>query len=619
MHGDGILKKHNDFVYYGSFRRGLFHGFGAIEYTNGSKYFGFFEEGKRSGNGRFYDSGTHRTYEGDWLNDQKEGSGFETDAAGKVVAGYTWEKNKLCGQCFEVSPNGRIEGDYADGQVKVGTIMFNDGSIYTGECANGSPHGGGRLKYANGDEYIGRFIEGHRTGNGKYRWADGRIYDGYYYKDLRHGKGVIYNANNEKSEEGEWQDDELVNGYRKIVSDGFVEEYWGTFLNGNYHGDGRIDRSVDNCVIRRFSCRFFNGKPEGEASVVFEMTHDEYKGPVQNDQPHGWGKYSWSTGTTYEGGWSKGSAHGHGKLTYSEAIADKTNQEEYEGNFDAGKRHGQGQLRYRSGEIFSGLFMKGVRANEGQIGFPNGDVYEGALDNLVMHGKGRLTLIDGSVLDGTFKNNLFHGIGMQIGPETVGVPRTRTLGKWKNGELVKVHRSILRSGIVGGLHLNEKEENATVLFAEGDCYTGEIDSDNRPHTIVDGSIGIKYNKDGGMLQQGKWIRGRYQPRKLALVIGIAEYHFLAPLTCPETDADDVKSALESIGFHVDIQKNLKLTPLVDALHEFINGLSKGDTCFLYVSGHGELFGTFEYLLAADSTVEGNLKKGCGFGTDEILN
>eukprot|EP00212_Chloropicon_laureae_P005844 CAMPEP_0197496724 /NCGR_PEP_ID=MMETSP1311-20131121/46610_1 /TAXON_ID=464262 /ORGANISM="Genus nov. species nov., Strain RCC856" /LENGTH=50 /DNA_ID=CAMNT_0043042327 /DNA_START=140 /DNA_END=289 /DNA_ORIENTATION=+ len=39
---------------------------------------------------------------------------------------------------------------------------------------------------------------------------------------------------------------------------------------------------------------------------------DVYCGAVDNDLPHGYGKYEWSDGSFYEGEWSEGVKHGTG-------------------------------------------------------------------------------------------------------------------------------------------------------------------------------------------------------------------------------------------------------------------------------------------------------------------
>src|SRR5437660_10586121 len=64
-------------------------------------------------------------------------------------------------------------------------------------------------------------------------------------------------------------------------------------------------------------------------------------------------------------------------------------------------------------------------------------------------------------------------------------------------------------------------------------------------------------------------------RRLALVIGNAKYEASA-LANPIHDAEDMKDALERVGFAVTIATDLSLRAMDQAISKFIAGLRKGD-------------------------------------------
>jgi formylglycine-generating enzyme required for sulfatase activity len=89
-------------------------------------------------------------------------------------------------------------------------------------------------------------------------------------------------------------------------------------------------------------------------------------------------------------------------------------------------------------------------------------------------------------------------------------------------------------------------------------------------------------------------------RKLALVVGNKSYT-LRPLTNPLNDADDMKAALEAVGFHVDILKDANKAQLETEIDSFTQSLQEGDIVFFYYSGHGIAIQNQNYLIPVDFT------------------
>jgi len=63
---------------------------------------------------------------------------------------------------------------------KVGTLTFEDGSMYTGQLKKGEPSGQGTLIYADTSTYTGEFKNGKPQGAGRFEDADGTVFDGQF-------------------------------------------------------------------------------------------------------------------------------------------------------------------------------------------------------------------------------------------------------------------------------------------------------------------------------------------------------------------------------------------------------------------------------------------------------
>ena len=87
-------------------------------------------------------------------------------------------------------------------------------------------------------------------------------------------------------------------------------------------------------------------------------------------------------------------------------------------------------------------------------------------------------------------------------------------------------------------------------------------------------------------------------RKVAFVVGNQNYKLL-PLTNPLRDADDMKKALEAVGFQVDILKNATRAQFETELDSFTQSLEAGDIVFFYYSGHGIAIQNQNYLVPVD--------------------
>ncbi len=63
-------------------------------------------------------------------------------------------------------------------QPEIATLVFSDGSKYTGTLKNGTPHGLGTCVWKDGNQYDGEWRNGVMHGFGTYLWTSGQRYDG---------------------------------------------------------------------------------------------------------------------------------------------------------------------------------------------------------------------------------------------------------------------------------------------------------------------------------------------------------------------------------------------------------------------------------------------------------
>lgn len=94
------------------------------------------------------------------------------------------------------------------------------------------------------------------------------------------------------------------------------------------------------------------------------------------------------------------------------------------------------------------------------------------------------------------------------------------------------------------------------------------------------------------------------PRRLALVIGNAGYHYTSPLGDATTNsANLVAETLQDIGFEVTIYHNLPLREMHRSIQEFENILSDNDTALFYFVGYGMNVQGKDYLIPINARAD----------------
>jgi hypothetical protein len=196
FHGTGKYIDAEGNVYDGEFAHGQKHGMGKQMFTvQKEAYSGEWKRGRRDGTGdaTFADGAK---YSGSWKNDVRDGEGTFTSAAGERYTGQ-WRNGIREGSGVLVHPTTGItkEGSWLNDEPVDGewTILFPDGSKFTGECVKGRPHGRGVCKYASGDLYDGQWVNGTRHGHGIGFFANGDSFIGDWENNhvALNGKGEL--------------------------------------------------------------------------------------------------------------------------------------------------------------------------------------------------------------------------------------------------------------------------------------------------------------------------------------------------------------------------------------------------------------------------------------------
>lgn len=89
-------------------------------------------------------------------------------------------------------------------------------------------------------------------------------------------------------------------------------------------------------------------------------------------------------------------------------------------------------------------------------------------------------------------------------------------------------------------------------------------------------------------------------KRLALVVGVANYKFTAPLKNTINDANLIGSRLSQLGFDVQKLINPSLLEFRQTLKRFAFEAETADVAFVYFAGHGVEYGGINYLIPVDT-------------------
>uniref|UniRef100_W5MPQ6 Radial spoke head 10 homolog B2 n=1 Tax=Lepisosteus oculatus TaxID=7918 RepID=W5MPQ6_LEPOC len=288
-HGEGTAYFQGGHVYKGMFSEGLMHEQGTYTWADGVQYQGDFQANVPTGHGVYTwpDGGC---YEGQVWNGMRHGVG--THRCGGSTASYTgrWHLGKRHGKgaiYYNAEGTSWYEGDWVDNvREGWGVRCYSSGNVYEGQWKSSARHGRGTMRWpalrqqysgqwADGiqqgqgthtwflkrvpgsqyplrNEYVGEFASGLRHGHGRFYYASGALYDGHWQFNKKHGQGKFVFKNG-RVFEGEFVDDHMA-------------EFPGFSMDGTSTPDLR-------------SWIFFPSKQRKKCAVVFAVSGESVKRP----------------------------------------------------------------------------------------------------------------------------------------------------------------------------------------------------------------------------------------------------------------------------------------------------------------------------------------------------
>jgi hypothetical protein len=111
----------------------------------------------------------------------------------------------------------RYEGEWRDDKRNGrGVLTWLNGDRYEGGFRDGQANGHGLFRSTQGYSYDGDFRDGKREGQGVYIWANGSRYDGKWKNNKRNGPGTLIRPNGDRYD-GEWKEDKFSKALYEIT------------------------------------------------------------------------------------------------------------------------------------------------------------------------------------------------------------------------------------------------------------------------------------------------------------------------------------------------------------------------------------------------------------------
>ena len=178
---------------------------GIIYYNDNSKYKGDIKNLLRHGKGTY--TSEAETYEGNWVEDKKEGEGFLT-FKDKITYKGSFKNNKFNGEGEMKWPNNiYYKGEFSNNLFHgKGFLKGNNDNTYTGNFSKGVYNGEGEFKWVKGVKtaiYKGNYSWGKKDGKETLSWDNGNKYYGCWESGLPHGEGIFETKN--RKYHGNWR------------------------------------------------------------------------------------------------------------------------------------------------------------------------------------------------------------------------------------------------------------------------------------------------------------------------------------------------------------------------------------------------------------------------------
>ena len=208
-------------------------GFG-IQYfpENQAKYVGHFINGKRINLCYFEDKSQSYTYKGDSKNNFTGLYGIYYNYDKGITYEGEWLNNRKDGIGIEIYKDGsKYMGEHKNGVKQgLGTYFWSDGSKYEGEWKYNLMDGYGIYKFKDGSICSGFWSSNQMNGFGKFLFPQVKCYIGFFKKDHKNGFGILFWLKEEKAFIGYWKDNKQ-DGLGKFIFEGKIR--YGSWKLGN--------------------------------------------------------------------------------------------------------------------------------------------------------------------------------------------------------------------------------------------------------------------------------------------------------------------------------------------------------------------------------------------------
>jgi len=455
------------------------------------KYNGDYRGGKRDGHG-FAEFDNGDTYDGDWVNDERQGRGTYTHKALKAVYMGDISRNLKHGKGQLTFRNGDVlYGEFVDNCLIDShvTIDYHPIGHYEGLMKEGRRHGSGTMDYAEHFLYEGEWLEDRRSGLGYIKFPGG-FFEGMFIRDNVDGRGIlVFEGVFPLSRHSTPSPTPTVKPRRRRVMFGqqprpsqkaavqvaavLIPHY--TVAKNRIFGEESEFFHFAGYRLRD-SDAIWKTLPAKDLAKRLEREDEEftdgqfYRGVLNGAAMARYGKYA-----LYVGMFKDSKKHGYGKMAYSDPDHVlkwlPESEGDYEGMWENDQRHGKGHMTFSNGLRYEGNFRCDNRHNViGTLYFNDGNVYTGNWVDNIMQGKGQYRTPEGRVYEGFFVRGMFGSDGRLLYPT----------GEYYEGQVSRMspHGSgrikyLDGSSYEGQFDMGIRSGSGTMRYANGDIYEGD--------------------------------------------------------------------------------------------------------------------------------------------------
>ena len=632
--GYGVYVDDGGNYYSGFFKDGYYNGQGTLIFNGGDIYTGNFKNDDFSGIGTYVWGENGEKYFGHWQDGKRQGIGKSSLEDGTTSTDI-WVNDDVS---EEEITEGCLNGDCQSGY---GVALYEDGATYEGFWKNGLFSGEGTLRAADGTVYDGCFEKGRPSGYGVLTTPDGEEKTGLF------DRGRYIGELNPNTMQGCVSGDCFDGHGVFIYDDGGA--YKGDFQNGKAHGYGKKLYPGGISVTGAFE----NGVPNGHVYVDFPEDNERayYIGDFIHEEANGYGTLVYKDGTTLYGEFKDDYFTGEG-VRYNQETREKisgifkngelvtpkpekdlkliygnkygfgirlTESGRYSGDLKNGVPEGQGMMQCYNGLTIVCEFHNGMANGKGTMeNAERGIRYIGEIKDNSAEGHGTIYYADGTSASGLFKN----GNLIDEKPQDTNVEKPEV--SWTTPQLVNTETTDQKIQVklcvasktpvsevvvtVNGQPQVKKALSRGFTVVNSDCdYSFEYELTLSPG---ENKIEATVKNDGGTVEAAqrfvtlKKSDAVSAQKRVALVIGNADYQNISKLDNSANDAVLMTKTLQELGFEVMSYTNLDRRTMTDKIYDFGDKLKEENAVGLfYYAGHGLQVNGINYLVPVSARVQ----------------